>query len=202
MFTYASRIVQFGETLTFTLNISRTDDSIPEYDITLKAAIYHPPEEVFLVNFDPALETTVNHERNRSRTNFTLSPLSYATVENSTLQVNFNGTTGNLAHTIPYIQLFGYIEYESVPFNGHTYQEQVTFPKVFVRDAEVSIKPLVTSSSLTRDSLLVNEEEALFVASITNLVNTGPAADLSLAVEVNDTFLNILTNSTKINTTG
>ena len=115
--------------------------------------------------------------------------------------LNFNGTIGSLAYTVPFIELDGFIEYESVPSNGHTYYEQITFQKVFVRHAEFSLERLYTSLNFTEGSLLVDGEEAVFVATITNVINFGHSADLTLVVEVNDTYLSMVMNSTKINFT-
>ncbi len=188
--------MQFGDSVTFSLSVTRTDDTFPVYNIILTASIYHPIEEVMVANFDPMLITTISHETNQSKTTLNLPQLSYATMEASMLQIAFNGTFASLAYTVPFIQLHGLIEYQSSPTNGHAYSEQITFPKVFVRDADFSLELINTSLELTNGLLLVEGEEALFRANITNIINFGPSTDLNLLVEVNGTYLYI--NSTEI----
>ena len=154
------------------------------------AAIYHPVEEVLAVTFDPMLVPTISHMMNGLRTTLDLPQLSYATIENSSLKLNFTGILGGSAYTLPYIQLQGLIEYHSDPSNGHIYQEPVTFPKIYMRHAEFALELQNTSLELTLGSLLIEGEEAFFQANISNIINFGPSADLTLVVKVDGAYLN------------
>ena len=185
------RVVQFGDYIIFDVNVSRTDETVPVYEITLTAAIYHPLEEVLTAMFHPTLVDTTDNDVNEIRTTLTLPRLSYDT-DQSTLFFTFNGSIGDLAYTVPSIQLRGEIVYETSPTNGHQYHEMFYFPEVFIRHANFSLELMSTSSDSTRGPVLIQDEEALFRGRMTEVFNFGESANLSLLVEVDGMYLSIV----------
>lgn len=89
-----------------------------------------------------------------------------------------SGTIGSLAPSQPFIQLYGFVEYQSAPSNDHLYMQPVIFPKVFVVEADLTFKLLSTSLDLTADNSLVVDEEAVLRATLSNV--SGPSSDLLL----------------------
>ena len=116
------------------------------------------------------------------------------------LQTVFNGRIGGLAYTVRFIELRGTIDYQSDPSNGHMYREYITFPRVYLRHAEFSLELISTDLEITEGNLLVTGERALCRASITNIINFGPVADLVVEIELNGIYLNI--TSTTVTHTG
>ena len=168
------------------------DATFPVYDITLITNLYHPLDEVLNVTFNPSLIDAVNVMANEVK--ITLNPLelSYSPAGSDTLEITFAGSVQSLAYAVPSIQLQGTVEFQSFPSNGHTYNQPVSFQEVLVRHAEIFVELVSTSMELTEGTLLVLEEEALFRATITNIVNFGPSNDLMLMIRVNGTYLNIM----------
>lgn len=186
-------IVQFGDSVVFSLRISRTDVTFPVYAITLTAAMYHPLDEVMKASFDRELIASTIHQRNETRTTLNLAQLDYRSEQNSVLQTNFIGFIGSLVFTVRYIEIRGIIEYQSDPSNGHVYHQSITFPRVYFRHAEFSLELNSTSLEMTEGNLLVVGERATYRASVTNIFNFGPPGDLVVVMEANGTYLNITT---------
>lgn len=191
-----------GDSVSFFLNISRTDETAPVYSISLLATILHPSEDVWNTTFDPLESLSVTPSPNGTLTVLNLTRLSYTiesavdpldssviTIDRSQLSLEFQGVLGAVAYTVGFIQLHGSIEFQSTPTNGYVYVEPITFPRVFIRNAEFTFDLLSTSSEMTEGDFVVLRETAIWQASISFI--TGPLANLSLLVELNDTFLSI-----------
>lgn len=183
------------------MNISRTDEALPQYDIILSATVYHPNTEVVNVMFD--VENVIEIESGNFETKATLAlpQLNYTNVEEqsnfgdeSTHCLSFNGTIADLADTIPYIELYGHIDYESTPTNGHQYQERFTFPKIFLRNANVSLEMVSTSLDFTHGNVLVQNEEALFSASMKNIFNFEDNTNLTISFQLSSALVSILSS--------
>lgn len=162
------------------------------YRITLLAAIYHPLDGVMVAVFEFGLVASTQHEADGIRTDLNLPELNYESEDGFMLRRTISGFIGNLAYTVPYIELHGIIDYQSIPSNGHTYREQITFPRVYLRHAEFSLYLVSTSLEQTENNLLIAGERALCRASITNIINFGPAADMVVFIEVNEIYLSII----------
>jgi hypothetical protein len=194
-----SSIVEFGDSITFSLNISRTDAMFPTYVITLLAVIHHPlNNRVMDAIFSSGQVISTLQEGNETRSTLDLPELNYELEQGSTLQITFFGLIGDLAFTVQYIELYGTIDYQSDPFNGHTYDQDITFPRVYLRHADFSLNLISTTFEETEDNLLISGEGALCRASTTNIINFGPAANLVILIEVNGTYFNI--TSTDVHT--
>ncbi len=184
--------VQLGDAVIFNLSISRTDETIPVYGITLTAVIYHPFEEVLITLFDPAMVASIENDLDEVRTTLALPQLNYNNLEEpavgdqSTFLLTFNGTVNSLAYTVLSIQLEGQISFETAPTNGHQYCEMFSFPEIFIRDANFSLELISTSFDSTQGPALIQDEEALFRASVTDIHNFGESANLTLSLEIDD----------------
>lgn len=164
----------------------------PTYVITLLVAIYHPlNNQVMEAVFSIGQIISTSQEGNETRTTLDLPELNYELEQGFTLQREFSGLIGDLAYTVPYIELYGRIEYQSTPSNGHIYHQDIIFPRVYLRHAEFVLSLISTSFEETEDDLLIFGERALCRASITNIINFGPVVDLVVLIEVNSTYLNI-----------
>ncbi len=172
----------------------------PVYAITLITAVYHPLDQVMVASFDREHIDSVIRQPNESKTTLNLARLVYGSEQDSILQIIFLGFIGGLAYTVPYIEPRGTIDYQSDPSNGHLYRSHITFPRVYLRHAEYSLELISTSLESTEGNLLVIGERALCRASVTNIINFGPAADLAVALQVNGTYLNI--TSTQVSHVG
>ena len=166
---------------------------LPTYAISLTAAIYHPLDEVMVASFERDLINSSAREANEFRTTLSLSQLDYRSEQSSMLQVVFDGSIRGLAFTVPYIELRGTVDYQSDPSNGHIYREDITFQRVYLRHAELSLELISTTFEMTTKNLLVVGEEALCRATVSNIINFEPAlaVDLVVLMEVNGTYLNI-----------
>lgn len=172
----------------------------PDYDISLQATIFHPSERVWnITTFDPmdialtnGTETVLNLMPLRYVIENVLDPFdgSMMMIDHSQLQLEFRGVLGTGAYTNSFIQPLGSIEFQSVPTNGHLYEEPIIFPKVFIRNAELTFDLVSTTSEISKENLVVLNEVAVWEANISSV--TGPPANLSLLVELNNNaFLNI-----------
>ena len=186
---YWYRIVRVGDNVTFGLSISRTDEMMPTYDILLTAVLVLPPASVLDPLFDPAEVTSVTSHPNGITYTLTLTPLSYTPMSASSLFFSFPCRTEALAVSVPYIEIGGHVEYESLPSNGYQYTQPVLFPRIYVREVDFTFELLNTSVELTDLNLLVLDEEAVFRAHISNV--TGPSADLVLRVNLDDLYVEI-----------
>lgn len=191
-----------GDAVSFFLNISRTDETAPVYNISLLVTIFHPLEDVLNATFDPLGTISVSQSTNETATVLNLTQLSYTmenivdpmdssavTIDRSKLPLEFQGILSSDAYTRGFIQPRGSIEYQSTPTNGHVYVEPITFPSVFIRNTEFAFDLLSTSLQTTESDLVVLRETAIWQANISRI--SGPSANLTLLVELNDTFLNI-----------
>ncbi|WP_424626374.1 hypothetical protein [Achromobacter marplatensis] len=183
--------------VTFSLSISRTDGTTPEYDIALLVGVIHPNgTSVLSLNFGESIASVQasvpaqSSSSNETLTTLTLPQLSYRVADRATLSLDFVGVVGLTAYTYGPIQLSGYIEYQSTPTNGYSYSTAVTFPEVLVRNAELNLDLLATSLERTEGNVLVLREVADLEVRIDQIV--GPGGNLTLSVEMNDTYLNII----------
>lgn len=183
-------MARIGDSVTFSLNITRTDERLPVYSISLLAGIFHPLESVLNTTFDPSKITLIDRFSNETLTMLSLAQLSYSTenavIDHSRLLLDFEGVITSVVY---FIQLRGFLKFQSTPTNGYTYDESITFPEVFIRNVEFLFNLLSSSSELTEGALVVLREETVWVASLNQVA--GPSANLSLLVELNDTNLNI-----------
>ena len=163
----------------------------PTYVITLLTAIYHPLNQVMEAFFSQEQIISTLQEDNEIRTTLDLPELNYELEQGFTVETGFFGLIGDLAFSIPYIELYGTIDYQSNPSNGHIYRQDITFPRVYLRHADFVLNLISTTFEETEDNLLVFGERALCRASTTNIINFGPVANLVILIEVNGTYLNI-----------
>lgn len=199
MVVLSFRVAVAMDAVSFFLNISRADETVPVYDISLLLTIFHPLEGVLNATFDPLETISISQSTNETETVLNLTQLSYTVVDpmdssvtmvdRSRLPLVFLGVLSSEAYTSGSIQLYGSIQYQSSPSNGHVYVEPITFPRIFIRNAEFAFYLVSTSLLMTEDNLVVLRETAVWRANITRV--SGPSANLTLLVELNDTFLNI-----------
>lgn len=183
-----------GDAITFGLNVSRADAVTPAYDITLALVLFLPLEDILNASIDPEAVVMISQSSNGSQTTLNLTQLTYtAGADRSDSLFSFSSVIGRLAYVVPFIQLNGILEYQSMPSNGRVYNEPIIFPAVFVRNAELTFDLQSTSLDVTNGSLLVLGEVAVRRASIRNVV--GGSADLTLLVELDGLQL-IISNYT------
>lgn len=176
------------DNIIYSLKVSRTDAMTPNYDISLIAVLFLPLESILDPSFDPEVIISVDPQSNGSTFTLTLSQLSYTPIDHSSLLFEFLCVIGSAAVSLPYInELYGFVEYQSIPSNGYEYVQPIVFPRVFVRNAEFTFELLNTSLDLTTTSSLVVNEEAIFRAVISNI--TGPSADLVFSVRLNGIYV-------------
>ena len=186
--THLFRIVQIGETITYSVSIERADNTHPDYNITLLVVISLPVEDIINVFFDPAMVTSNTSFPGGINSTLTLDQLSY-TMNFPRLILEFDGVVGELGGIEQPVQLSGYIEYQSNPSNGRAYSEPIAFPDLYIRDLNFSFSLLSTSFGLTEGSQVVVNEVTVYRAHFSNII--GPSANLSLLVEVDGVYMNI-----------
>lgn len=188
---FLNRLVCAGDSVSFRLNVVRTDETQPVYDITLMIDIFHPIESILDTSFDPGTTTPIDRNETTITTLLNSTRLSYSVDMDlsSSLTFEFGGVVGAMAYTVGFIQLHGVIEYQSIPTNGQVYVQPVdTFPRIHIRNVELFFDLLSTNLEVTEGAVVEVREEAIWRASIEDIA--GPSADLILLVERN-IYLNI-----------
>ena len=146
-----------GETVLFSLNITRIDEIIqPDFNVTLNAVLILPLENILVASLDH-LNTTSTTEGNETRVTVFLDPLS----NSSSVSLSFEGVVNEV------IQLLGFIEYEADPTNGRMYIEPIKFPVILFN----------CSFSLTRTD---NEQNSLEICD--NLLTIRVISDMPVNI--------------------
>ena len=167
-----------GETVLFSLNITRIDEIIqPDYNVTLDTVLILPLDNILVASLDH-LNVTSTTKGNEMRTKIILDPLS----NNSGISLSFEGVVSEV------VQLLGFIEYEADPTNGHVYLEPITFPVIYIMHFDFSFSLLKTSLQL-ENGLVAPDEMVTWRAEIENI--RGLDRNLSLTIEFDGSLLSI-----------